>query len=365
MKTRSKAALFFILAWLISPSAGAETKLRSVLVLFNSADGAEINSANNVVTANLEQFLNHLGLIVDYRDINDSLPDFGSMDKYLGVISCFYGSSMKNPLLYLAWAERQLDEGRRFVILGNLGAFSDSRTRQETPIAQINHFMNKLGVNFSAGYNKNPQEIELVFKDPDMVEFERSLENEYTEYELLQPIDSSLHSYLTLRLKSKPESDSCLVAVGSWGGYVWGMEYLIHANDFRELRQLRINPYLFFVKALGLTGTPFLDVTTLCGRRVYYSHIDGDGLSSPAFFDSSKNSAEIIRDRVIKKYPALPVGVSFIAGEIEYNKDKKRIKETVRSIWSLPNVEPASHTYSHPMDWKKKDTGALHTPLFF
>ncbi|MFQ5646211.1 MAG: hypothetical protein ACE5GM_04715 [bacterium] len=366
MKSRVLLWLAFSTGCLVLNSIRAEASpyKRSVLILYNSADSSqEIDSTNNQAAISIEVFLNHLGLVVDYRDVKEALPGQEKMSEYRGVISVFFGSSIKHPLAYLDWAERQLKAGRRFVILGNLGAFSDSETKKAVPISRINRFLNMLGVDFKGNYNKKPDEIELVYKDPRFIEFERSLAYESSVYECLQPVKNSLHSYLTLKLIDQPGSDSFLVATGDRGGYVWGMQYLVYSNKFKNMQKLRLNPYLFFQKALGLKGKPRLDVTTLCGRRIYYSNIDGDGLSGRAFFNTRKTSAEIIRDRVIKKYPDLPVGVSFIAGEIEYNKEPERIKKIAASIFDLKNVEPASHSYSHPLVWKK-GVQAPSTPAY-
>ncbi len=344
--------VFNITLWMIVFPAAVEAKhfKRAILVIYNSNEGA--TPASNFITTGAETFLNYLGLVVDFHNANSPLPGDKQMSSYRGVVSCFFSSSLDNPLTYINWAAKQLDAGRKFIILGNPGVLENPNNQTTVPRSKVNQFLRKVGVTYRGNYTNDPQRIELVYKDPAMVEYERSLDYEIKEYESVTPVDKSVKSYLTLRLKDTPQSDSVLVATSDSGGYVWGMEYLYYVHSATDQKKYRVNPYLFFEKALDLEGKPRLDVTTLCGNRVFYSHIDGDGFSSLSLITPKKFSAEIIKEKILEAYPQLPVGVSFIAGEIEYNKQPQRAKKIAKGIFALKNVEPASHTYSHPLTWK-------------
>ncbi|MCI0513398.1 hypothetical protein L0128_09320, partial [candidate division KSB1 bacterium] len=118
----------------------------------------------------------------------------------------------------------------------------------------------------------------------------------------------------------------------------------------------RINPFQFFAEALDVANLPTPDITTLYGSRIFYSHIDGDGLTGISLIDSKSYASEFVRDQIIKAYP-LPVSASVISREIEtkgfpyYN----RPLSVAKSIFELENVEAASHSYTHPYNWRKGD----------
>ncbi|MDX8407951.1 MAG: polysaccharide deacetylase family protein, partial [Mariprofundaceae bacterium] len=64
----------------------------------------------------------------------------------------------------------------------------------------------------------------------------------------------------------------------------------------------------------------------------------------------------VIRDEILRKYP-FPATVSVITSEIEdgglFPKRAMEMQQVARSIFALPNVEIASHTYSHPFNWAR------------
>lgn len=63
-------------------------------------------------------------------------------------------------------------------------------------------------------------------------------------------------------------------------------------------------------------------------------------------------SAQVIQHEILEAYPDIPVNVSAIAGELDpecYGLSASR--NVAKAIFRLPNVEPSSHTYSHPLFW--------------
>jgi hypothetical protein len=65
-----------------------------------------------------------------------------------------------------------------------------------------------------------------------------------------------------------------------------------------------------------------------------------------------KLSAEVVLEDVLKRYPDLPVTVAPIAGDLHPDWcGTEEGRELARAMFALPHVEPASHTWSHPLDW--------------
>jgi hypothetical protein len=115
------------------------------------------------------------------------------------------------------------------------------------------------------------------------------------------------------------------------------------------------------------------DVTTINGRRIWMNHIDGDGFVSRAELPDTPLAAEVIRDRILQRHP-VPHSVSVIEGEIGpqglHSANAKLYEAVARTIYELPNVEPASHSYSHPFSWQgaasekdSEDKEGYHLPI--
>ena len=115
-----------------------------------------------------------------------------------------------------------------------------------------------------------------------------------------------------------------------------------------------IDPRTLLTKAMELPPILVPDTTTQSGRRMLTLHIDGDGFTSVAHYDGKPYSAEVIRDKIIKRYK-LPLTASVIQADIEksgvHSKESPKLERIARSIFNLPYVEIASHTYSHPYFW--------------
>jgi len=98
-------------------------------------------------------------------------------------------------------------------------------------------------------------------------------------------------------------------------------------------------------------------VTTLVGRRIYFSHIDGDGWRNVTeimpWRRTRKLSSEVILDEVLRRYPDLPVTVGPVVADLHSDwcgSDETR--DITRRMFALPNVEAGSHSWTHPLDWK-------------
>jgi hypothetical protein len=141
------------------------------------------------------------------------------------------------------------------------------------------------------------------------------------------------------------------VAITPWGGY--GTEQYLVKTMFGDTLWV-FDPFKVFSLAFGrLPVAP--DVTTESGRRILTVHLDGDGFVDLSAVIPGKFTGEVLRDLVFKKYK-VPHAVSVIVGEVApnglYPKKSRKLMEIARSIFSLPNVEPASHTFSHPFNWR-------------
>ncbi len=145
-----------------------------------------------------------------------------------------------------------------------------------------------------------------------------------------------------------------VIYTAPWGGAVLE-PYLYFRTSVEDLRSL-VDPFQFLATMLPTESFPVPDTTTRDGVRMFLTHIDGDGFSTLSRRLVNVTCAEIIRDDFVKKYP-FPVTVSIIESEIkallkdQQPNDRKRFEEIARSLFALPNVQVASHAWSHPFVW--------------
>lgn len=142
-------------------------------------------------------------------------------------------------------------------------------------------------------------------------------------------------------------------AITPWGGYLFEGTSMVTLDN----QDLWIaDPFAVLKKALRLREIPVPDVTTENGRRILFSHIDGDGIMNRAEWDPKRFSGEVIYSDILRKYP-LPISVSIVEAETApyglYPKLSPQLEAIARNIYALPNVEAATHTFSHPFVWGK------------
>lgn len=320
---------------------------RHVLGLYNSEEGKTLT--DNPLRIYVEMPLNYLGLKLEYHDLANGLPDPNMMHRYRGVIAWLDEDRLTQARAYWHWIEDQLKASRQMVLLTGAFPTKDRQTNQRVPTYLINRVLGHMGLQKGTDKTDLALDIEWVSRQSNMVEFERTLESELVQFSEMTSIGANNQVLLQLRMRSTQAISDAVVITPNGGLVMPG--YLHYVDTDTRKHQWRINPFAFFAQTLQVIDTPRLDCTTQNGTRLAYSHIDGDGIANMSVI-KRKLSGEIIRDEIIKKYPNLPFTVSVIVWEIiQQSGFQERIWATARSLFRLPNVEPASHTFSHPLVW--------------
>lgn len=330
---------------------------RRVLALYKSAELYNDVSGRRPKTATTNEIhlwaqmpLNWLGLMVEYHDITAGLPDERVMSRYRAIVSWFQTDEMDEPLRYLRWLGAQARAGRRVLILGFLGAFRDRRTLRSVDLAAVNEALAPVGLEFLGNWTGNQRVIELRYKDPAVMEFERPLPPGLPYYQQVVCRRADSRPHLVLARRDLPHSESHLVVSGPWGGFATG-EYARYQFPNEGGAQWWLNPFVFFREALGVADWPRPDTTTLCGRRIFYSHIDGDGLRNRSEVRAGASSGQVVLEEILSRYP-YPISASIVVAEVEPTLlGSPEFFELARSIFERPNVEAGSHSYTHPLDW--------------
>jgi len=364
MKTRDcfvapiVSCLLAITALFVLAQARAEpvAEKRTVLAIIDTSEEINRSQSYNLIHNNAEMPLNYLGLRVRYHDISKGeFPSEESLSDVLGIVTWFTDDSVPGAVEYCRWLAARIRKGTKYVMFGNIGAFKDSITKKVTPLGAVNDVFNAMGLEYIGDWTNNPLLIELVRKDPEMVEFERTLEDELGIYESIAALDEESKVYLKLKRTDIPGSESDAVVITPKGAFALE-SYAMFLDYVTEKARWRINPFLFFQEAFGLEEKPRSDTTTLFGRRIFYSHIDGDGVRNISRIDNKTFSGAVIKGEILEKYD-LPITASFITADIDpkYFGSEKLIN-LAREILNLPNIEAGQHGFSHPLDWERQLT---------
>lgn len=332
---------------------------RTILAFYDPKVHKDIYFTN--IHQSAEVVLNHLGLKVRYRSILEPLPDQNQMKNVRGILTWFTNpDAVPDPNTYCHWLKKQMEGGIKLAILGHFGVLKEKNAGL-SPACQA--MFNTLGGRYGAEYFENPYFLKVVTLDPSMVAFERKLSlTEGLTYALIKPTGRpDTHVYLEIARTDLGDSASSLVFTTDRGGYAH-TSFVIYENHEIDRRQWRLNPFAFFAEAYDVTHLPKIDTTTINGKRIFYSHIDGDGIFNISNIDKRSFSGEIIYENIIKKYRGVPITASLITGYFDLKRfHTERTKQLYRKIFSLSHVAPASHSYAHPLKWSKK-TLALDIP---
>ncbi len=286
-------------------------------------------------------------------DINHPLPPPRTLPEIRGVLVWMETNAIKSPLRFLRWAEEMVAGGKRFVLIGDW-PFSYDLQGRETDSQSTGRFLAQLGLQSVSGRTLTHYRIEILHQDPAVVGFERSIPRPLPPFEGVRSVQEKARAHLIVRRAGDPSTDSHLVVTGPKGGYVaYGFSHFQDEEGVKH--QWILNPFEFFRLAFATDKIPKPDTTTHSGRRIFYSHVDGDGWRNMTEVPHNRPgtlSAEVILKQVLRAFPDLPGTVAPIAADLDPEWfGSEQTQELARRMFSLRHVEAGTHTYSHPFEW--------------
>lgn len=348
----TKGLLVFFL-WLYSFPATAETRLpRTVIALYDDRGGGIQTSYIHTMA---EMPLNHLGLTLEYHDIHDPLPDIAEREDVRGVLVWLFADTrVAKPAEFLEWATRSADAGKKLVVMSTLGIKDDlGRT-----VSLQRRLFDKLGITLMEKWVQHPLNAVYTTQTPGILLTSNPFEWTRPAYQVVRIQEGKAQPHFSAHHEGAAEEDADLLITGPGGGYAAG-NYIFRINERNdeEVKQWLIDPFAFFRLAFATDDLPKPDTTTIAGRRIFYSHIDGDGWNNMTQIEEYKEkpvlSARVIMDKVIKPHPELPVTLTVIAGDVDPHwAAVEDSRAAAKEFYALPQVEAGSHTYSHPFYWQ-------------
>ncbi|GIL41867.1 hypothetical protein [Roseiterribacter gracilis] len=343
-----------LVACLFVPHALAAAELpRVVIALYDSR--VDKRWRDSLPHQLAEMPLNHLGLVVEPHDVSKGLPDISARSDVRGVLDWSRQDRSDDPTALLAWAERVLDSGRKFVVVGYAGWENDAAGHATAPL-RANRVWSRIGLRDEERFEDRTWRWRVTSADP-MLWFERNVPPVLPSFPRTSVTGQGVSR---LRLTANGGSTADLVVTSPSGGYATGSYAYAYDIDLQRKAWL-IDPFAFFRESFATDDLPKPDITTLVGRRMYFSQVDGDGWRNVSLIDESpaqdnstqkRRSIDLLRDRAIAPYPDLPVSIAPIAGDLdEAWCGDEAARDSLRRIAVLRQVEIAHHTWSHPLDW--------------
>ena len=302
-----------------------------------------------------EMPINHLGLVMSYYDVRRPLPVDAELSDVRGALVWFTGDFMPNPLEFIEWAHRFVDSGRKLVIFGGIG-FARDTGGKPTPLEAVNGLLQRIGLRFDGRHIELTQDVRIVKRDRALLDFETPLPRQLPAYDRIVKVDAQTQAYLVVREGSDSSTDATLISTHPNGGFA-ALDYVHRGENLTPTRQQYLNLFEYFRRTFATDEVPKPDTTTLVGRRIYYSHIDGDGWRNQSqvkeYARRRALSAEVILREAVAPYPNLPVTVAPIVADLDPAWfGGAEAQAIAHEFFELPQVEIGSHTWSHPFDWE-------------
>jgi hypothetical protein len=323
---------------------------REVLVLYQEYAKTDDNhSIESDIHHTLPLPIEYWGYVPHLYDLSKKALPQSVVDRYHAVIVWGDEKLKRNEKLF-PWIEERMAEGTKVLFFGDF------------PFNVSEEKLQKLGMSQEKNSNDFMDKTESFYPN-DYDVFEQKASIDYEAY--------TLHADEVKEIVNIGYANgqrSTVIGVTPWGGYALRNAFYLSVGDETYWT---IDPYKFIKEALALEEIPMPDPTTEAGRRILFIHLDGDGFMEPVRIEKDKLSMEYLIDNIFLKYK-VPQSISVIEGEIEYlypNKPKliERMRKITKRLYSIPWIEPASHTLSHPFFWKdmvagmeSADDGKLH-----
>lgn len=318
---------------------------RKLLVLFDGDQVRQESLSSSAVYAAMP--LQYLGLVPEYHDLRQPLPTEPLVGRAAGIL-LWPANALPNGTALANWLAARRAESIPIVFMGQFGLSAEALSRRFDLRWQG-------GRGWKAGESAAPQAAMLGFESPPTLP--AGLDGSWRP-------QSAKGVEALLTIVDDQGQIAVPAAITDWGGYCLDPFLIADLPGTGQQRWI-LDPFAFFAKAFRLPAMPVPDTTTENGRRILVTHIDGDGYPSRAELPGSPPAAEVLLERILKKY-RVPTSLSLIEAEVSPNglfpADSPRLEAAARASFALDHVETATHTYSHPFDWLAAFDGEAGEP---
>jgi hypothetical protein len=303
LRTARLLLLYALVAFAAAPpgrglAAQGEPLPRRILALYDSAAESRDDCR---IRRWAEAPLNHLGYVVDYRDVSKPLPAPDQIRGHAAVLTWFAGP-VEGSGRYLQWAGETARQGTKFIILGETGGRFWTKE-----LLLINELLEQIGLRHTGRYVDVTFDTGLATK---LAPFEAVADPAPPPYPVMTPARPDLKTWVELAVPAREGGGRGVAAAFSGGGgfVASGFEMMVETRLDR-VRWL-IDPFLVFKTILDAREWPRPDVTTGSGRRLLLTLADIDEPSSRARANEAPPLAALLQN-VVAPHADIPMTLSF------------------------------------------------------
>ncbi len=298
--------------------------------------------------------LNHLGYRLDYFDIAAGLPP-PELSAEMAAIVVWFDDTRPAPDGFATWAATVTrlgsdPAGLKMIVLGEPGV--------EAPDggSEPDHaYLDRIGLGSLAPDQRPGLWSWIEHLDSAMI----GLERDFTILHQRMPVTGAREGAEShLRLATGPEGGTLIDLVVTSGTGAFAEEAALLRDDGLDISRWILDPFAFFEQVLAPGLRPVPDPTTLDGRRVFFSTINGTGWTATApsdrFEETAPRAGAMALDWFITPYPDLPVSLALISGDFDPALNQAAGEEdasVVARAAGEPQVTIASMTRTMPLRW--------------
>ncbi|HUX51949.1 MAG TPA: DUF2194 domain-containing protein [Spirochaetia bacterium] len=240
MKPILAASLFLVVCAVQAFSATVYG--HTIIALYKSTENQ--TATQNEIAWYLAPILEKEGFSVRYWDADHGTPTSADMRDVRAIVSWFRGSSMSHPLDYLAFLNRSIDEGRKIIVLGNLGVYQDRDTGEYLQPTQINPTLERLGLIYLGDWTENGSVIRIASVDDAVAQMDGPQRPDVSRffYHFTQ-VDRNMHIYLSLRRTDRDYAPSPVIVTNRNGGFALS-SYIYREENSKLVMMLDLSKFV-------------------------------------------------------------------------------------------------------------------------
>ncbi len=299
----------------------------------------------------LQMPLEYLGYEVRHHNLNtEDFPEpLGNNDCGV-IIDSNLDIPVNQQIKFVDWLIDQKNNGKKIIFIGALPNLSDHETKRLATALDMKGSLRSVS---------GMRNVRILKKDTKLSGFEAPLIPRPNDFSDIQaPANATVFISAGGECETGEPCVFDAVFTADWGGLA--IDPYLTTLDPEKCAMLIPNIFSFLEGCLNRSPIPAPDATTRQGRRIYFSHIDGDGFLNFSEIEKGKRSGAVILDKIINAY-GLPITASLIESEVNGEskiyqpREGESFTDLGRKLMAHPLVESASHTYSHPFFWSKED----------
>ncbi len=225
------------------PVSLAAASEQNILVLYKERD-----PDHRGIVRLFTEFLKQAGFAFDTRDVEKLLAEKQEMSPYTGILTCYQTSKMIGGDMYPFWLVKQMEAGRRILIIGNYGAYQGLFPKLDGSFIEwnestqiINTFFIPFGLEFYFAYTGDNSKLRIIQADKDYAQYQADIAQEDLNYfQLYKSVNPANKIFFEVERTDMVDSKSVFNVITPFGGMI--LEgYSYYWDPVKKQNHFRVN----------------------------------------------------------------------------------------------------------------------------